>query len=505
MKLIISKKGLKEALIVMSKIISGKSTLPIVGAVKINSDKNGVTVSGTNLEEYLTCKIEGSEGGGSFIINLKELKDYLKQGGTSATVEFEDVGDKIAAIYHAGNIPVIKQFNCLPFDDWPKFSEARNKWNKIPRETLECIQKVIPFAAGKNDTRKTLQGIFMESDAVVATNGKYLTKLYCNTGIKKSMILPATKFIKSAGFAKSGDATISVEANDVVEYCTIKTDQWTYSTKATYGNYPNYKQVIPKSSHSTLELNKEAIEYLNKEIPMMKCSDEEHNTIHLYTDHNTVKIFQGDLKGATLNTAGTFRGSNPVAVSLNRDLLLNAFNLGFRNFDFMDDPFSPVTASKKGKGIYVFMPLRYDKGKAETIIEAVLKAGGGVAYPVKESGSNAKSVVPGKNPVVRSFSAAVNAIDNKPERQTNKEKKKMPEETQSRRPVFKVVEGTEQDSFEDLLTSIMEVRVKAKEVFDMTGTLSKKVKDAQRAQKAKEKDFKQTKDLLGKLKKVSGF
>ena len=81
----------------------------------------------------------------------------------------------------------------------------------------------------------------------------------------------------------------------------------------------------------------------------------------------------------------------------------------------------------------------------------------------------------------------------------------MPEETKNRRLVFKVVEGTEQDPFEELLNSINETRIKAKEVYDMAGTLSKKVKDVQRAQKAKEREFNHTRDLLGKLKKVSGF
>lgn len=81
----------------------------------------------------------------------------------------------------------------------------------------------------------------------------------------------------------------------------------------------------------------------------------------------------------------------------------------------------------------------------------------------------------------------------------------MPEETKHKRTVFKVVEGTEQDPFEELLSSINETKAKAKEVYDMAGSLSKKVKNVQRAQKAKEREFKHTRELLGKLKKVSGF
>jgi DNA polymerase III sliding clamp (beta) subunit (PCNA family) len=83
MKLTISKKGLKDALVNLSKIVSSRASLPILGCVKISGEKDGVKVTGTNLEQTLTCKIKGGEGGGSFIVDLKELKDYLKQGGTT--------------------------------------------------------------------------------------------------------------------------------------------------------------------------------------------------------------------------------------------------------------------------------------------------------------------------------------------------------------------------------------------------------------------------------------
>ena len=45
----------------------------------------------------------------------------------------------------------------------------------------------------------------------------------------------------------------------------------------------------------------------------------------------------------------------------------------------------------------------------------------------------------------------------------------------------------------------------ARDMLDKTATLSRKVKEAQRAQRQREREFKNTTDLLGKLKKVSGF
>ena len=70
---------------------------------------------------------------------------------------------------------------------------------------------------------------------------------------------------------------------------------------------------------------------------------------------------------------------------------------------------------------------------------------------------------------------------------------------------FQVVGENGRDGFDTLLEGVMTVRAKAKDVFEFTGTLAKLVKEAQRLNKTREREFKSTRDLLGKLKKVSGF
>jgi hypothetical protein len=172
------------------------------------------------------------------------------------------------------------------------------------------------------------------------------------------------------------------------------------------------------------------------------------------------------------------------------------------------DSFAPITAKGQNGDLFIFMPLR--GVESEKILEAIEGKSPIHVQDEEKSSCAVKAVLHGENnqintspEVTRRFDPSVRASMSV---NKIKEKKTMSDETQTRRPpVFKVVEGTETNSFEGLLSSIMEVRGKAKEVFDMTGNLSKKVKDAQKALKAKEREFKQTKDLLGKLKKVSGF
>ena len=53
------------------------------------------------------------------VIPKKELNDYLKNGGTSATVQFERMGKNVSAVFFAGNIPSVRNFNTFPEEDWP--------------------------------------------------------------------------------------------------------------------------------------------------------------------------------------------------------------------------------------------------------------------------------------------------------------------------------------------------------------------------------------------------
>jgi len=481
MKMIIKIKSMKEAMTSLSKVIPSNPNLPILGAIKFSCNKEGLTVTATNLDETLSYDIQG-EGSGSCILEFKEFKEYAKNCKDS--LQLEDVGNKIAAVYHADNIPCIKQFRQHPLQDWPD-TRALYKGNKVPAKTLECIQRAIPSAADKNDTKVVMKGILLEPQAVIATSGRELIKLHCNTGIKENTIIPVTKFIKSANFAKR-DAFIAVEAGDTIKYCSITTDSWTYSTKCIEGNYPNYRQVIPKSSICSIELSGE-----NIDVPLLDSQDG-HNTVHLYADDKQVKVLSGTLEPPGLTVKGTFRGRSPVTVSVNRDMLIRCFELGFRKLSFQDgEGFGPVTASD-GLDLYVFMPLRGED--SQKIKDAVVK-----------NHSNEEKTITEENEKMPQENYAVE--NNRPGTDSN-----VPTQpAESVKPVtdinkgFTVVANTEKDPFDELLESIAETRSRGREVLEMTTELSRKVKSLRSAIKAKERDYKNTQDLITKLKKVSGF
>jgi DNA polymerase III sliding clamp (beta) subunit (PCNA family) len=81
---------LKEAVSGFNKVIAGKSTIPVLGCVRLDAGKDGIVAQATNLDEVVEYRFDGAEvrGEGGCIIPLSTLKDLAK-GTKSEQVEIE--------------------------------------------------------------------------------------------------------------------------------------------------------------------------------------------------------------------------------------------------------------------------------------------------------------------------------------------------------------------------------------------------------------------------------
>ena len=83
-------------------------------------------------------------------------------------------------------------------------------------------------------------------------------------------------------------------------------------------------------------------------------------------------MLPADYKGSDLTVNSRYRGVKPIAVSLNRELLIRALALGFGRLEFVDYTGSaPIAAKGNGGDLFILMPLRGESH--DKIIEAVNK------------------------------------------------------------------------------------------------------------------------------------
>jgi DNA polymerase III sliding clamp (beta) subunit (PCNA family) len=456
MKFTISLKELKEAVAGLSRVVFGKATLPILSAVRISGDADGVRITGTNLTEYLSRTFEGATGVGEFIIDLKELKEFVKGSRKSGDVTFDIADDRVLGQYYYNDKPVDHVFVRLPEKDWPTEPVFIAKPDKITADALESIMLAMPLAS-KDDSRRTLNGVLLEPGAVVASDGKQLVKFHGQTGVKQKVILPKTKVL-TGGMLSEQDGTIAQNK----AYAQIKSGPWSYAVKGIAGTYPQYQHVIPKDSECSIAISNKDAHYLKSALPLLE-STTEHKAVHLYAANGDVRFLSENLKSLHVKISANFSGEGEAVLQMNREPLLQALHLGFNKFSFSPGGVNPILATGRGDDVFVFMSLH--------------------------GGLPADQVI-----------KAIEETHNQPE-----EKKEMPQPKEENNAGLKVVQGESVDPFEELFDGINQLKQQARETITFANDIQQTVKTIQKNARRREREFKSTRSILDKLKQVSGF
>jgi DNA polymerase III subunit beta len=490
MSFVIPKKQLKEAVNRLAKVVPTSPGFPLLGMVRFNITDNTLRISATDLEQQLSCIFNNCndcvEADRSFLLEFSRLKEYMTIIGNGKNdVYLDGLTDlSISLSVMVNDSPVIKELNVIADDEWPE--QADNKpGNEFPARMLEAVRLSVKSAAPAEETRKLLRGVLLEPDAVVTTNGKQLSRFDCSTGVKSRVVIPLTKFLLLKDTA--ADGSIRVLTHNRVRLCRITTATWKYEVKCLEGNYPNYKQVIPKDTVNMIQFSAEDITALQTALPLFECHSD-HEAVYIYSEAHQVNMLSEDL--ATIqDTNASYTGSAVNTIlTVNRNVLLEAFKLGFNRIKF-NDPISPVIAANDTDDIMVFMPLREGKPLDEVI--RLLK---------QEPTVNAAPVLPEPQPTQPQPKGECNMEQN------NVSNTGASEQTTAKTGSFKIIAPTSvADPFDELFSSIATMKQNARATLDMATALQAKARAVQKYIKTQERDVKATRELLGKLKKVSGF
>ncbi|MDA0323190.1 MAG: DNA polymerase III subunit beta, partial [Verrucomicrobia bacterium] len=217
MKVTIPRKEIKEAVAGFGKIVSGKTTLPVLGCVRFDNDK-GVSAQVTDLDQYLRYRFAEARavGDGAFVVPLAALKDLAK-GSDGENVEIE-AGDNggISVTNHVGSHAVKRPLQGLDPEEWPQ-SPAKTP-TKPAEGFLATYRRLVPFSS-TDTTRHVLNSVYVEVAetgenpvTMVATDGRRLA--LWNTmclPLAMSTIVPTTKFLQWTGLGQEARIGLRTE------------------------------------------------------------------------------------------------------------------------------------------------------------------------------------------------------------------------------------------------------------------------------------------------------
>ena len=259
MKFIVSSSYLLKQLQVLGSVINSNNTLAILDNFLFELDNNTLTVSASDLETTMSATLEiDSSSQGSVAVPAKLLLEILKtfpeQPLTftvedNSTIEISSNSGKYALAY-------------APGDEFPKSVVLDNtSKTMVPAEILAtAISKTI-FAAGSDDLRPVMSGVFFqfspEGLTFVATDAHKLVK-YARTDVKADKVAEFIMPKKPLNILKSilggSDAEIKIEYND--SNATFGFENYVLTCRLIDGKYPNYEAVIPKENPTKLMIDR---------------------------------------------------------------------------------------------------------------------------------------------------------------------------------------------------------------------------------------------------------
>jgi DNA polymerase-3 subunit beta len=333
MRVICGKEELSKGIQTISPVASSKSTLPVLSNFLLETEEGKIKLSSTDLEIAVKCYIKGEileEGG--ITIPAKRFSDIIKELPSENEINIRS--DETNQI----NITSGKsKFNLMGIskNEYPVIPAFPSENNfTIKREFFASILKKTVFAVSKDTQRYVLNGVYfiLEENILkmVATDGRRLAYAVTNDvkGIKpqtKIKVIVPTKAITDilrllSSDIKTEDIKIGITGNQIA----LEIEDITFLSTLIEGIFPNYEQVIPKTSEIKVKLKVKDTLSAVKQMALLtadKISSDGSSAVKFYFNSNILRI--------SASTAGLGSGEVEIEIDYKAEPTEINFNPNF--------------------------------------------------------------------------------------------------------------------------------------------------------------------------------
>lgn len=135
------------------------------------------------------------------------------------------------------------KLDIMPVEDAPEFPKVP-KLSEVDPSVLLALKACLPCAS-TDETRYVLNGVFIEGDRAVATDGRRLTVCELDCKFDKPAILPRAAVTIILSAMEDCESLLCALENTKAHFSSGET---TLTVNLIDGSFPNWKQVIPADS-----------------------------------------------------------------------------------------------------------------------------------------------------------------------------------------------------------------------------------------------------------------
>ena len=348
-------------------IVERRNTMPILANALVESRKNDIRITATDLEVGVRGKVEGEIiEEGTVSVNAKKLYEIIREV-PSEPVQLKRLENDWVEIKSGKSVFKIVGMETKEFPQFPRFD---NKGlSVIPASSIrEMIERTI-FAVSSDETRYSLNGVFIEESTggkvrMVATDGHRLAfdeRALTSLGLSKGVILPRKGLAELKKLLESGEdgvVSIGFQENMVM----VIKDKVELFMRLIEGEFPDYTKVIPKGNPSIAKIDHNELLQSLRRVSIL--SNERYKGIKMEFTEDKVSLSANnpDLGEAVEEIDAEYKGK-PVTIGFNARYLLDVLAVlgGEGDIDIeLKDEVSPSLIRQSGTDsyVYVLMPMR---------------------------------------------------------------------------------------------------------------------------------------------------
>jgi DNA polymerase-3 subunit beta len=372
MKFKINRDHFANGLAQVLNVVGSKATMPILSNVLIEAEKDQISLTTTNLDLGIRCKIKAEvKETGAVTLPVKRLAGIVREL-PNVDVTFDASPNHQVKLTSGGSTFRIMGIGKEEFPPLPEFGEE--KAYSLEQTELVTMLKSVAYAQSTDETRYILNGVYFNFKdgklSLVATDGRRLAMVAKEMDVPAAssgaIILPAKTVSELTRLLDKGEK-VKINFNDRRAAFQVATDKDTSGlidhvylySKVVEGNYPNYQQVIPKETHQRIKLERELFLQCVHRAALV-CS-EKANSVRIKLSSNLLELTAQSPDFGEAHESMAIGYSGPeLQVAFNPTFLMDPLKALAKDEVFFEvkDEVSPGVFKTLESFVCVIMPVR---------------------------------------------------------------------------------------------------------------------------------------------------
>jgi DNA polymerase-3 subunit beta len=238
----------------MQGIVERRNTMPILSNILLDADQSTgkVNIMATDLEIFIkdSCSAMVKKDG-SITVNARKFFEIAKELPEETISVSASDGERVTIKSGKARFNIVG----LPAKEFPAFPAVKEE--KLARFEPQRLKEMVDktsFAVSTDETRYNINGFLLEREGnlirMVTTDGHRLAKIEKEAegipGEKEGVILPRKGVTELRRLLEEKEETFSLGITK--KNATMKKDSTVINIRLIEGEFPDYKQVVPKDN-----------------------------------------------------------------------------------------------------------------------------------------------------------------------------------------------------------------------------------------------------------------